>query len=139
MTWDEWNRISGDAAARRDGGTRLNSAGPDAADLKTTGRGKRDAVNALSQRIRPGLDKAGVRADENTDAAEREFKEWQTGSGLKDAHAKWALQVKSLQARLARDQAALGLTRRDFQYIDHGVRSALARIDSPAPDPRRDV
>jgi hypothetical protein len=111
----------------------------DAADLKTGSPGQRAAIKALVEQIGPGLNKAGVHADDDTNAAEREFKGWATGSGLKDAHEEWALQVSNLKGRLAQDQAALSKTRRDFQYIDHDVKGAASRIEVTKPDPRRDV
>lgn len=141
MAWDEWEKIKAEAAARHDSHMQLNSTGGAAgtADLKTNAQGKRGAIKALVERIRPGLDKVGVHADETTDAAERAFKGWATGAGLKDAHDEWALQVKGLKARLAQDQTDLSRTKRDFQYVDHDVKSSLARLSPPSPDPRRDV
>ncbi|MFE0038107.1 hypothetical protein [Streptomyces sp. NPDC059015] len=142
MAWDEWERIKAEVAARHDSGMQLNGTGGAAgtADLKTNSQGKRGAIEALVKYIGPGLDKAGVHADDDTDAAEREFKGWATGAGLKDAHEEWALQVKSLKMRLAQDRVALSKTRRDFQYVDHGVESSLAQIaPPPAPNPRRNA
>ncbi|MFE0732707.1 hypothetical protein ACFW2X_31610 [Streptomyces antibioticus] len=141
MAWDEWEQIKAEVAAGGDSHMRLNGTGGTAgtADLRTNTQGKRGAIKALVETIRPGLDKAGVHADENTDSAELEFTGWATGAGLKDAHAEWALQVKSLKARLARDQADLSKTKRDFQYLDHDVTSSLARITLLPPDPRRNV
>ncbi|MEU8539699.1 hypothetical protein AB0C52_06795 [Streptomyces sp. NPDC048717] len=140
MAWDEWEKLKAEAAAaRHDGGMRLNSTGDGAgpADLKTNAQGKSGAINALRNHIGPGVDKAGIHADETTDAAELEFAGWATGAGLKDAHAEWALQVKSLRGRLAYDQEALGRTKSDFRYVDHGVKSSLGGIVTakPAPHP----
>ncbi|MYR42392.1 hypothetical protein [Streptomyces sp. SID5910] len=141
MAWDEWEQIKAAVAARQDNHTQLNSAGgtPGGPDLKTNDQGKQKAIKALVEAIRPGLDKAGTHADEDTDAAERTFTGWATGSGLKDAHDEWALQVKGLQQRLAHDQAALSKTKKGFQFVEHGVESALSRINSPGPGPHRDV
>lgn len=141
MGWDEWEQIKADVAARSDTRMQVNSAGGPAGppDLKTNAHGKGGAIKALVEVIRPGLDKAGTHADETTNAAERAFSGWATGSGLADAHEEWALQVTNLKARLAGDQAALSSTRRDFQYVDHGVYSGLAGIDVPTPDPRPDA
>ncbi|MFG2114807.1 hypothetical protein ACGFRB_19570 [Streptomyces sp. NPDC048718] len=138
MAWDEWEKLKAEAAAaRHDGGMRLNSTGDGAgpADLKTNAQGKSGAINALRNHIGPGVDKAGIHADETTDAAELEFTGWATGAGLKDAHAEWALQVKSLRGRLAYDQEALGRTKSDFRYVDHGVKSSLGGIVTAKPDP----
>ncbi|MGX4690059.1 hypothetical protein [Streptomyces sp. JNUCC 63] len=85
--------------------------------------------------MRRGTDKVGSHADESSSAAVREFSGWDTGSGLKDAHAEWELQVKSLQGRLAKDQESLQGSQRDFQYVDYGIRSRIAQIDA-GPDPR---
>lgn len=144
MAWDEWEQLKADAAARRESSMQVNGTGgadatAGAPDLKSGSAGQKAAVRALVEIIGPGLNKAGVHADEDTNAAEREFKGWATGSGLKDAHEEWALQVSDLKGRLARDQAALSKTRRDFQYIDHDVKKSAASIHVPAPDPRRDV
>ncbi|MFD5140315.1 MULTISPECIES: hypothetical protein [unclassified Streptomyces] len=139
MAWDEWEQLKAEAAARHDSRMQLNGTGgsADSADLKTNAQGKQGAIKALAEYIRPGLGKAGVHADESSDAAEREFKGWATGAGLEDAHKEWALQVRSLKARLEQDQAALSRTKRDFRYVDHDVQGSVARVHVPAPDPRR--
>ncbi|MFE3329689.1 hypothetical protein [Streptomyces sp. NPDC059176] len=141
MAWDEWEQIKVEVAARHDNRMELNSTGGAAAtaDLKTNAQGKQGAMKALEEVLLPGLDRAGAHADETTDAAEREFNGWATGAGLKDAHDEWALQVKCLKARLARDRADLSKTKRDFQYVDHGVKSSLARINPQSPELRRNV
>ncbi|PWJ03216.1 hypothetical protein DKG34_34325 [Streptomyces sp. NWU49] len=141
MAWDEWEQIKAEVAARQDNSMRLNSTSGavGTVDLKANAQGKRGAIKVLMEVVRPGLDKVGVHADETTDAAEQEFKGWATGAGLKDAHDEWALQVKSLKARLARDQADLSRTKRDFQHIDHEVESSLARINPLSSDARRNV
>ncbi|WP_267245233.1 hypothetical protein [Streptomyces sp. PR69] len=140
MVWDEWEQIKAEAAAGHDRDLQGSGAGgtPGTADLKTSAQGKRGAIKALVEVIRPGLDKAGVHADETTDDAEREFQGWATGAGLKDAHDEWALQVSGLKARLAQEQELLGRTKRDFQLFEHGVESSLMRI-ARGPDPRRDA
>ncbi|WP_432058049.1 hypothetical protein [Streptomyces sp. bgisy022] len=142
MAWDEWEQIKADVAERQGGSMQLNGTvgnGSAAPDLRTNTQGKRGAVKALIDTILPGLDKVAIHADEDTDAAEREFAGWATGAGLKDAHAEWALQVRSLKARLVRDQADLSKTRRDFQYVEHEVESSLRRISTPGPDPLRNL
>ncbi|MEU3661013.1 hypothetical protein AB0E77_14855 [Streptomyces sp. NPDC032940] len=141
MAWDEWEQIKAAVAQRQDRHTQLNSAqgATGRPDLKTNSQGKQKAIKALVEAIRPGLDKTGTHADEDTDAAERTFNGWATGSGLKDAHDEWALQVKGLQERLAHDQAALSKTKKGFQFVEHDVESSLARINPLGPDPRRDV
>ncbi|MER7001278.1 hypothetical protein [Streptomyces sp. NPDC000410] len=141
MGWDEWEQTKADVAARSETRMQVNSAAGPAGppDLKTNAHGKGGAMKALAELIQPGVDKAGVHADEPTDAAERAFSGWATGSGLTDAHEEWARQVQNLKVRLAGDQAALSNTRRDFQYVDHGVYSGLSGIDVPTPGPRRDA
>ncbi|MFD8425989.1 hypothetical protein ACFV1R_00065 [Streptomyces coelicoflavus] len=141
MAWDEWEQIKAEVTQRQGGHMQLNgtkgaAGGP---DLKTNSQGKQRAINALAETIRPGLDKAGAHADETTDTAERTFTGWATGSGLKDAHDEWALQVKGLQERLAYDQAALSKTKKDFQFVEHDVESSLSRIDLLGSGPHRDV
>nr|WP_223184750.1 hypothetical protein [Streptomyces sp. CBMA152] len=102
------------------------AAGTD--DLKTNYAGKQSAAKALREELRPNTDKAGGLTEEPCTAAAREFSAWETGSGLKDAHAEWERQVKNLQARLALDQAALEQTKREFQQTDHGVESEMAQL-----------
>ncbi|MFJ5969851.1 hypothetical protein [Streptomyces sp. NPDC093060] len=115
---------------------RLDSAAADgrggggAADLKTSTSGNRAAVKALRVDIRPGTDKAGSHADEGSAAVVREFSGWDTGAGLKDAHAEWELQVNNLKGRLDADQSALEQTHSHFQYTDYGVRSRIAQVDA---------
>ncbi|MGY3055909.1 hypothetical protein ACVWZD_000145 [Streptomyces sp. TE3672] len=146
MAWDEWEQLKVDARARRQEGMSLDSApaagggggSGDAADLKTNQPGKKIAVKALRESIRPGTDKAGRHADESSSSAVREFSGWDTGTGLKDAHAEWELQVRDLKARLAKDQEDLEGAHRDLQYVDYDVRSGVAGIDAGSA-PRREV
>ncbi|MFE2696381.1 hypothetical protein [Streptomyces mirabilis] len=143
MAWDEWEQLKADALARRQGQMRLDSAaaagggGGGEPDLKTNKTGQKSAVAALDD-IQRGTDKAGSHADESSAVAVREFAGWDTGAGLKDAHAEWELQVKNLKGRLARDQEALKGSHGHFQYVDYGVRSQVAQIDA-GPDPRREA
>ncbi|MCX4823439.1 hypothetical protein OG883_26880 [Streptomyces sp. NBC_01142] len=111
------------AALRAESATRINSAGPGGAggagpageaDLKTDPTGTAVAVRALEEVVQPGTRKAGAAADDTTGSTVREFTGWQTGTGLKDAHEEWGLGVKSLEARLANDKAALQGTAKDF-------------------------
>ncbi|MFB8126027.1 hypothetical protein ACFVG1_32585 [Streptomyces bacillaris] len=141
MAWDEWEEIKAEVAARHDGGMRLNSGenAPESADLKTNASGKKAAVEALVQVISPALNRVAVHADEDTNAAESEFKGWATGSGLKEAHDEWAVQVKSLKARLARDRTSLSQAKQELQFVDHDVYGSLAKIDPPKPDPHQNV
>ena len=145
MAWDEWEQLKADALARQQDQMRLDSAAGaggggrgGAPDLRTNKTGKKAAVKALREDIRPGADKAGNHAEESSSAAVREFSGWDTGSGLKDAHEEWELQVKNLKGRLEADQTALEQTHQDFQYVDYGIRSQVAQIDA-GPDSRREV
>lgn len=86
MAWDEWEQLKTEAAARRESRMQVNGTGAaDAAtgapDLKSGSAGQKAAVRALVETIEPGLIKAGVHADEDTNAAEREFKGWATVPG----------------------------------------------------------
>jgi uncharacterized protein (DUF1501 family) len=134
MTWDEWEQLKAAALARRQDQMRLNSAvaaggGSSGAepDLKTSKTEQKAAVKALED-VRRGTDQAGCQAEEASSAAVLEFSGWDTGSGLKDAHAEWELQVKNLKERLAKDQEDLEGAHRDFRYVDYGVRSRIAQI-----------
>lgn len=142
MAWDEWEQLKAEALARRQEGVRLDStAGTSgggsggAPDLKTNKAGNKTAVKALRELIQPDTDKAGSHADESSSAAVREFSGWDTGSGLKAAHAEWELQVKSLKGRLGEDQTALERTHQNFQYLDLGTGSQIAQINL-GRDPR---
>ncbi|MFD8390272.1 hypothetical protein ACFV2N_13960 [Streptomyces sp. NPDC059680] len=137
MAWDEWEQLKAGALARRQNGMRLDSAADaggtgvaGAPDMKTNKAGNDVAVKALQGEIPQDTDKAGRHADESTSAAVREFSGWDTGSGLKDAHAEWELQVKNLKARLGQDKAALEGSHQHLQYVDYGVGSRTAQIDA---------
>lgn len=133
MSFDqEW------AEAKQSAQTRLNGVGPGSGglpDVKINSSGKAAAMNALETHIQPGVQTAGVVADDSTATAVTEFTDWQTGSGLKDAHAEWEKQVKSLQARLARDREALRETKSGFHYVDYGVKNDMGRIAALSPEP----
>ncbi|ANH93759.1 hypothetical protein A8713_23415 [Streptomyces sp. SAT1] len=135
---DAWSAARSEAVAKSS--TQIDGVAPGGAgsgpDLRLNKPGKKVAVQSLQNDIRPGTTKAGVHADESSSAAVKEFSGWETGAGLKDAHAEWERQVKSLQARLEKDQSDLEDTHRDFQYVDHGIRSRIAGLGA-GPDPRR--
>ncbi|MFE3638225.1 hypothetical protein [Streptomyces sp. NPDC059168] len=105
MAWDEWEQLKADALARRQNGMQLDSAAGagegdavGAPELKTNKAGNDAAVKALQEEIPRDTDRAGSHADDSSAMAVREFSGWQTGSGLKDAHAEWEFQVKNLKA-----------------------------------------
>ncbi|MFJ5034490.1 hypothetical protein ACIQB5_42050 [Streptomyces sp. NPDC088560] len=145
MAWDEWEQLKADALARRQNGMQLDSAAGvggsgavGAPDLKTNKAGNDAAVKALQDEIPRDTDKAGSHADESTATAVREFSGWQTGSGLKDAHAEWELQVKNLKGRLGQDKEALEGSHQHLQYVDYGVGSRTAQIKA-GPHQGREV
>lgn len=117
---EEWAQVREDSAMRQDSATRLNSTaaspggGSGQPNLRTNDPGKAAAVKALETRLQPETQKAGIAADESTDAAETAFTSWATSAGLRSAHEQWAMQVKSLQARLDADKSALQGTRTGF-------------------------
>ncbi|GFH37234.1 hypothetical protein [Streptomyces pacificus] len=135
MAWDEWEQIKAEVVARHQGemrldGTDAGTGSGDGAMLRTNSPGMREAIRSLGEDVRPGVDKAGGHADESNHAAEREFMGWDTGSGLKDAHEKWARQLANLKSRLGQDQGALAQTKGALQQVDAGVHSTLTPIDT---------
>ncbi|TGB17940.1 hypothetical protein [Streptomyces palmae] len=139
--WDEWERLKTEARDRYREGTRLDgTSGPrggDGPDLRTNHAGKKVAVRALRERIRPETATAGSRADGNSAAAVAEFSQWDTGTGLEEAHQEWKVQVKNLKERLKKDQEALSQAKQGFQYVDYDVSSRISGIDLD-PD-RREI
>ncbi|MFF3842283.1 hypothetical protein [Streptomyces sp. NPDC001930] len=143
MSFDEeWARVREDASVRQESATRLNSAaaspggGSGQPDLRTNDPGKAAAVKALETRLQPDTQKAGIVADESTDTAETAFTSWATSAGLKSAHEQWAMQVKSLQARLDADKAALQGTRTGFTGFDNGLQQQWLLLQPPAGGPQ---
>ncbi|MCX4641782.1 hypothetical protein [Streptomyces sp. NBC_01446] len=149
MAWDEWEQLKSDARERRgeppqpmqlnsipsDGGV---ATGSGAQNLKTDPMGKRAAVKALQEEIRPGTDTAGDGAREASATAAQTFSGWATSEGLADAHKEWELQVTNLKGRLGNDQTALTKAHGEFQFVDHSVKSQIARVD-PGRAPRREI
>ncbi|MEU1780322.1 MULTISPECIES: hypothetical protein [Streptomyces] len=137
---DEWAGLRADAVAR----TRLNGVpggaggGP---DLSSSAVKKRSAVSALEQRIEPDSQAAGRVADETSEAAARGFQDWATGAGITAALKGWRASVKSLQARLATDKAALSGTNRLFLGADTGIAGQFPLLrpggDATPPFPSR--
>ncbi|KQX57969.1 MULTISPECIES: hypothetical protein [unclassified Streptomyces] len=139
MSFDEeWAQVRDGSAVRQDSAMRLNSAaaspggGSGQPDLRTNDPGKAAAVKALETRLQPDTHKAGVVADESTNAAETAFASWATSAGLKSAHEQWAMQVKSLQARLDADKSALQGTRSGFTGFDNGLQQQWLLLQPPA-------
>ncbi|MCX5321822.1 hypothetical protein [Streptomyces sp. NBC_00120] len=149
MAWDEWEQLKADARERRgepSQSMRLNSipadggatAGGAEQTLQTDPTGKRAAVKALQETIRPDTGTAGDRAQEPSGSTVRTFSGWATAEGLADAHTEWQLQVANLKDRLANDQSALTSAHNHFQYVDHCVKSRVAQVD-PGRAPRREI
>ncbi|MER6099503.1 hypothetical protein ABT154_27355 [Streptomyces sp. NPDC001728] len=139
MSFDEeWTQVREGSAVQQDSAMRLNSAaaspggGSGQPDLRTNDPGKAAAVKALETRIQPDTQKAGVVADESTGAARTTFASWATSAGLKSAHEQWAMQVKSLQARLDADKSALQGTRSGFTGFDNGLQQQWLLLQPPA-------
>ncbi|WP_149825620.1 hypothetical protein [Streptomyces tailanensis] len=108
-----------------------DGGGSNTADLKTNSLGKTVAIKLLQPDGLPlETGKAGRHVEESSDAAAQEFTDWETGTGLKEAYNEWELQVKNLKSRLEGDREALAGIKRDFQYLDLGIRSGIAQIDA---------
>ncbi|MBO1334128.1 hypothetical protein [Streptomyces sp. VRA16 Mangrove soil] len=149
MAWDEWEQLKADARGRAGEAsqhTRLNSvpdgggAAPAAVvpPLQTDPTGKKAAVTALEQTIRPDTDTAGDRAQEPSGSTVRTFSGWATADGLADAHQEWQRQVKNLKDRLANDQSALARANDEFHYVDTGVMTEIAQV-APGRAARREA
>ncbi|MFG2118983.1 hypothetical protein [Streptomyces sp. NPDC048710] len=106
---------------RLDSATADGGGGGGVADLKTSTSGTRAAVKALRVDIRPGTDKAGSHADEGSAAVVREFNGWDTGAGLKEAHA----------ARVLRGASD---SDRNFALLYEAERAQAAQDLANAPD-----
>ncbi|MCC9708306.1 hypothetical protein E4N62_25410 [Streptomyces sp. MNU76] len=135
MSFDEaWGQARGAAAARQENNMQLNllpadGGGSNTADLKTNALGKTVAIKLLQPDGLPlEMEKAGRHVEENSGAAAREFTDWETGTGLKDAYSEWKLQIKSLKSRLEGDREALTGIKRDFQYLGLAIQSEIAQI-----------
>ncbi|MFD5697972.1 hypothetical protein [Streptomyces lasiicapitis] len=131
MAWAEWEQLKAEAQERgQRNRMQLNGTpgGDGSDDLRTNHVGKQLAVKALRNDIRPATSRAGRYAQESSETAVRELNGWETGSGLNDVQRHWKSQVESLRARLARDQSALELTKREFQNVDRVVEGGIAHI-----------
>ncbi|MFJ2175540.1 hypothetical protein ACIOHE_21895 [Streptomyces sp. NPDC087851] len=114
---EEWAQQKQTVAERQPSDMRLNqlpadpggSASPGVGDpdLATTPAAKKKAANTIENQLEPGTKKAADAADDPTRVAVAEFKEWDTGAGLKKAHAHWDSQVKRLMGRLSSEKVAL--------------------------------
>ncbi|KAK1182535.1 hypothetical protein B7755_033045 [Streptomyces sp. NBS 14/10] len=136
---DEWSKLRTDAAAgRKSTHMQLNQTDPPGPSLpgtltlKSSASKKKSAVNALTTDVEPDTKKAGECVDETTEKAEKEFKDWATGSGLTEALKGWHTSVKALQARLSQEKSALSGTNKYFLGNDFQVGSELTTAVPPA-------
>ncbi|WP_049719291.1 hypothetical protein [Streptomyces caatingaensis] len=100
----------------------------DLGKLRTNEPGKEAAVKALAGDIQPGVDAAGMTADEANGKVASALHGWATGSGLKDVQDEWGRQVKALQARLTADRNALQQALKGFVTYDRRTASLLERF-----------
>ncbi|MGY0057978.1 hypothetical protein ACWY4P_15705 [Streptomyces sp. LZ34] len=135
---DEWSKLRTDAAAgQKSTHMQLNQTDPPGPslpgtlNLKSSASKKKSAVKALEDTVQPDTKTAGEYVDESTEKAEKEFKEWATGSGLTDALKGWHTSVKALQARLSQEKTALSGTNRYFLGNDFLVGSELTTAVPP--------
>lgn len=101
-------------------------------DLASSPAEKRAAAKAIEDHIEPGTKKSGDWADEDTDAAVKEFGPkdghgWLTSSAVKEAHKTWGEQLRNLMNRLASEKAALRSTGTLLLGTDLGVGSDLRK------------
>ncbi|CAM5466941.1 hypothetical protein NEH83_14180 [Streptomyces sp. JUS-F4] len=133
MNFDrEWAAHKEAVLSARQSDMRLNAAaggeGSADGDLKTNGTGKGRAASHIQDTMKPETRQAATYADEETTAVGAEFKGWQTGSGLDEAHEEWKRQVASLQSRLSKERDGFQKVKRDFQLVDHEIEQPLSRI-----------
>ncbi|MEU3057679.1 hypothetical protein [Streptomyces griseus] len=133
MNFDrEWAAHKEAALSAQQSGMRLNAAAgggsSEDGDLKTNGVGKGRAASHIQDTMKPETRQAGAYADEETAAVGAEFKGWQTGSGLDEAHEEWQRQVAALQSRLSKERDGFQKVKRDFQLVDHEIEQPLSRI-----------
>ncbi|MFI6699667.1 hypothetical protein ACIBJC_11940 [Streptomyces sp. NPDC050509] len=117
---EEWAQQKQTVAERQSSDTRLNqlpadpggSASPGVGDpdLATVPAEKKKAANTIENQLEPRTRTAADAADEPVRVAVAEFKEWDTGAGLKKAHAHWDSQVKRLMSRLNSEKVFLRKT-----------------------------
>ncbi|AWI28163.1 hypothetical protein [Streptomyces tirandamycinicus] len=127
MAWDEGEQSKTRAGEQM----RLNQVDPGtgragAPDLASTPARKKAAANAIEQHLEPDTRKAGCVAEEQTNAAVKEFNGkdgtgWDTSGALKKAHDTWEKQVKALMDRLGGDKNALRSTHILFRNNDVGI------------------
>ncbi|WP_435243772.1 hypothetical protein [Streptomyces cucumeris] len=126
MTFDkEWGELRASAAAeQRTVHTRLNQTDPPGPlipglpDFSTSSSKKKTAVKALEDHVQPETKTAGECPDTASETAQKEFKDWATGSGITDALKGWHASVKALQDRLAAEKVALSTARKSFLLQD---------------------
>ncbi|MFJ6611063.1 hypothetical protein ACIQPT_12340 [Streptomyces sp. NPDC091289] len=128
----EWAAHKEAALLARQSDMRLNatpgSGSSEDGDLKTNVAGKGRAASHLGETMQPKTRQAGAHADGETTAVGAEFKGWQTGAGLDEAHEEWQRQVANLQRRLTKERDGFQGAKRDFQLVDHEIEQPLSRI-----------
>ncbi|MFD8869656.1 hypothetical protein ACFV1F_35925 [Streptomyces sp. NPDC059590] len=135
---DEWSKLRTDAVAgQKSTHMRLNQTDPPgpslpgSLNLKSSASKKKSAAKALEDDVQPQTKTAGECVDESAEKAEKEFKDWATGSGITDALKGWHTSVKALQTRLTQERSALSGTNKYFLTNDFLVGSDLTTAVPP--------
>ncbi|MFC9246841.1 hypothetical protein ACFT7S_23445 [Streptomyces sp. NPDC057136] len=129
MSFDEeWAQHKQAASEQQSSHMRLNQLPADGSgptgptgstpDLATAPAAKKKAANTIETKLEPGTKQAADAADESTRKAITEFSDWDTGAGLKKAHAHWDTQVKRLMGRLSSEKSSLRNTSTLFNNQD---------------------
>ncbi|MEU3281924.1 hypothetical protein [Streptomyces antibioticus] len=136
MAWEEWEQLKSEAVEGQPTQMRLNQAPADGGGGSPTGglpggqpnlasspAQKQAAARAIEDHIEPDTSKAGQWADEQTNAAVKEFgakdgKGWVTAGAVKKAHTSWGEQVQNLMNRLSSEKAALRSANTVLQNTD---------------------
>ncbi|GAA2371986.1 hypothetical protein [Streptomyces cuspidosporus] len=139
---DEWSKLRTDAAAgQKSTHMQLNQTDPPGPGLpgvltfKSSSSRKKSAVKALEDTVQPDTKTAGECVDESTEKAQKEFKDWATGSGLSEALKGWHASVKALQARLSQEKSALSGANTYFLNNDYMVGTGLSAVVPPSQYP----
>ncbi|MFJ7999848.1 hypothetical protein ACIQ7D_22355 [Streptomyces sp. NPDC096310] len=115
---EEWAQQKQTVAERQSSDMRLNQLDPGGPaspgvgdpDLVTVPAAKKKAANTIENQLEPRTRTAADAGDEPMRVAVAEFKEWNTGAGLKKAHAHWDSQVERLMSRLNSEKVFLRKT-----------------------------
>lgn len=124
MAWEEWEHLKAEAASGPSARMQLNQFPADGGNTSTGGPAggpkdlasspaeKQVAARAIEDHIEPDTRRSGDWADDETNAAVKEFGAkdghgWVTAGSIKKAHKTWGEQVQNLMNRLATEKAAL--------------------------------